>query len=341
MSEGEASRSAAIGLVEMMRAYQVSQALHVAVALRIADHLADGPKGCTALAQAAGVQPDALYRVMRTLASRGVFEMLPDQRFALNEMSQPLRSDIPGSVRAYLLLWGHPTQWVPWGRLLDSVRSGEACFEQIFGLSYYDYLEAHPEDAAMFQAAMANQQNHTEFAEAYDLSQLRMVVDVGGGNGRLLAAILQANPACQGVLLDRPSVAATAAEYLRQAGVGDRCRTVGGDFRTDIEAGGDAYVLSNVIQDQNTGNATSLLRSCAVAAGPKGKIIVMERMIPAGNAASFGHLSDLMCLGVTGGRVRSVEEFDSLFEAAGLRRSLLIDLPSGYSVIEACTSATR
>lgn len=278
---------------------------------------------------------NSLYRVMRTLASRGVFAEHPDRRYGLNDMSLPLRSDVPGSVRAYLIHWGHPMQWLPWGRLIDSVRSGTPVFDAVFGADHYAYLESHPEDAAMFRAAMAGQPTHAVFAQTYDASALREFVDVGGGVGRLCAAVLQANPNCRGVLLDQPSVVAEAAEILREAGVAERCRVIGGDFRRDIPAGADAYIFSNVIMDQTDDAALQLFRSCREAMAAAGRIVVIERVIPAGNTPSLAHLSDLMCLAVIGGRIRSEEELDALFAGSGLRRSRSYDLPSGYSVVEA------
>ncbi len=173
--------ASANALVEMVRSYQVSQALYVAAVLGVADKLADGPRDCGSLAQAVGAHADSLHRVLRTLTSRGVFAEHPDRRYGLNDMSLPLRSDVPGSVRAHLILWGHPMQWLPWGRLIDSVRDGMPVFDAVFGEEHYAYLRSHPEDDAMFRAAMAAHQTHIEFAERYDASTLREFVDVGGG----------------------------------------------------------------------------------------------------------------------------------------------------------------
>ena len=329
------SSSAANALVEMVRSYQVSQALYVAAVLGVADQLADGPRDCASLAQAVGAHADSLYRVLRTLASRGVFVEHPDRRYGLNDMSLPLRSDVPGSVRAYLILWGHPMQWLPWGRLIDSVCDGTPVFNEVFGASHYAYLESHPEDAAVFRAAMAGIPAHVEFVRTYDASTLREFVDVGGGVGRLCTALLQANPDCRGVLLDQPSVVAQAAEVLCEGGVAERCRLIGGDFHTDIPPGADAYILSNVIMDQTDDAALQLLRSCREAMAADGRIVIIERVIPAGNPPSLAHLSDLMCLAVVGGRIRSQEELDAMFAESRLRRTNSYDLPSGYSVVEA------
>jgi predicted O-methyltransferase YrrM len=327
--------AAANALVAMMRGYQLSQALYVAATLGIADLLADGPRECVTLAHATGTDEASLYRLLRALASRGVFAEGPDHRFSLTDAAVPLVSDLPGSVRAHLIVWGHPMQWLPWGRLLDSVRTGKPVFAQVFGMDHYDYLATHAEDAAIFRAAMAAQQAHNEVAAAYDVSTLRLIVDVGGGVGRLIAALLRANPNAQGILLDRPNVVAAASDVLRDAGVAGRCRVIGGDYFTDIPAGGDGYVFSSIMMDQDDADALTLLRACRAVMASNARIIVVERVIPAGNAPSLAHLSDLMGMVVTGGHIRSEDEFDALFTASGLRRERSVPLPSGMMVVEA------
>jgi len=327
--------TAANALITMMRGYQLSQALYVAAALGVADHLAGGPQDCGTLARATGTDEASLYRLLRTLASRGVFAESPGHRFSLTDAGVPLLSDLPGSIRAHLILWGHPMQWLPWGRLIDSVRTGKPVFTQVFGMDHYDYLATHAEDAAMFRAAMAAHQGHDEITAAYDVSTLRLIVDIGGGVGRLIAALLRASPDAQGILLDRPNVVEAASDVLRDAGVVDRCRVIGGDYFADIPAGGDAYVFSNIMMDQEDAEVLTLLRSCRAAMAANGRVIIVERVIPASNAPSLAHLSDLMSLAVTGGRIRSEEEFDTLFAASGLRCRRSVPLPSGYTVVEA------
>ena len=321
-------------LIEMVRGYQLSQALYVAAALGVADQLAQGPQDCETLARVTGADKASLYRLLRTLASRGIFTEAPAGRFGLTDAAMPLRSDIPGSVRAQLVMWAHPMQWLPWGRLLDSVRSGQPAFPEIFGADFYEYLISHPHDAATFHAAMAAHQSHNQIVAACDLSSARLIVDIGGGNGRLIATLLRANPGAQGVLLDRPNMIPTAAEVLRQAGVLDRCQVIGGDFYSDIPAGADAYVFSNVLMDQQDLDALTLLRASKSAMSANGRVIIIERVIPAGNTTSLAQLSDLMALVVTGGRIRSESEFDQLFDSASLRRKSSILLSSGYTILE-------
>jgi predicted O-methyltransferase YrrM len=231
-------------------------------------------------------------------------------------------------------MWGDRMQWLPWGRLLDSVRTGKPAFAQVFGTGLYEYLTNYSDDAAMFRAAMAAHQSHNQIAAAYDLSTAELIIDIGGGIGRLIAALLRANPGAKGILLDRPSVISAAGEVLRQAGVEDRCRVIGGDFFKDMPAGGDAYVLSNVIMDQKDSDAIALLRASRSAMAANGRVVIIERVIPADNAPSLAQLSDLMSLVVTGGRIRSESEFDQLFDSAGLRRRSSIPLRSGYTVQE-------
>jgi predicted O-methyltransferase YrrM len=225
-------------------------------------------------------------------------------------------------------------QWLPWGRLLDSVRAGKPAFPQVFGVDFYEYLLSHPDDAATFRAAMAAHQNHNQLTAACDLSSARLIVDIGGGNGRLIAALLRANPGAQGILLDKPNVVSAAGEVLRQAGVVDRCRVIGGDFFSDMPAGGNAYVFSRVIMDLQDAAAITLLRASKSAMAANGRVIIVERVIPASNAPSLAQLSDMMSLVVTGGRIRSENEFEQLFHSAGLRRESSILLPSGYTILE-------
>lgn len=327
--------TAANALLTTMRSYQSSQALYVVAVLGIADQLADGPQDSETLARATGTDATSLYRLLRTLASCGIFAEDLGHRFTLTDAALPLRTDAPGSVRAALIVWGHPMQWLPWGKLLDSVRTGKPAFPSVFGVDHYEYLTTHAEDAAIFHAAMAGSQRHVHLAAAYDMSTARLIIDVGGGNGRLIAALLQANPHARGVLLDKPHVISAAGEVLSKAGVADRCLTIGGNFFADIPAGGDVYVFSSVIMDQRDADAITLLRACRAAMVANGRVVIVEPVIPADNTPSLAQLNDLMHLVVTGGRIRSEGEFDQLFRTCGLCRSELMTLPSGEIVMEA------
>jgi hypothetical protein len=175
--------------------------------------------------------------VLRLLASRGVFAELEAGQFAQTPLSEVLRGGVPGSVRDLVIVWGHPTQWLAWGRLLDSVRTGRPAFDAIYGKSHYAHLATDPEDGAMFRAGMAANLTHAVLADVCDLSGVSEIVDVGGGNGRLLAAVLLKHPDMRGVLLDAAAVVAAAEEVFRAAAVADRFRIVPGDFLASVPTG--------------------------------------------------------------------------------------------------------
>lgn len=228
-------------LYRMTNAYQISQAIHVAATLGIADLLKDGPRGVDDLTAATGTNASALYRLLRALASVGIF-VEGDGHFGLTPLAEYLRSDVPASVRAWAMMIGRPYAWSTWAHLLDSVRTGEPAFPEIYGTSVWEYRAAHPEESAIFDAAMNTLSTAAVAAvvRSYDFSAMRLLVDVGGGQGEMLAGILAANPSLRGILLDQPHVVAGAAPLLERAGVADRCQVVGGSFVEQVPLGADA-----------------------------------------------------------------------------------------------------
>ena len=268
-------------LFRMVTGYYVSRAIYVAAKLGIADLLADGARGHDELAEATGTQADSLRRVLRLLASAGVFTEEKDGKFALTPIGACLRSRVPGSMRAAALLFGSITQQA-WGDLLHGVETGGPAFRRAFGMEPFDYMAAHPDEAANFHAAMANFTRHiaTEVAAAYDFSPFRRVVDVGGGNGALLAGILGANPTLTGIVFDLPDVAARASEQMRELGLADRCEIVGGDFLEQVPGGGDAYLLKHVIHDWNDERAIENSEDLPTCDGRPGQVAARRRRLP-------------------------------------------------------------
>jgi hypothetical protein len=327
--------SPATTLIELVRGYQVSQALHTAAVLRLADHIGDEPRSVDELARATRTHAGALRRLMRALASRGVLAEHADGRYGLTPTGQPMRSDVPGSVLGQLLLWGHPMQWGPWADLLHSVRTGEPAFDRVHGMGHWEYLQHDAEAGAMFRASQADHPSHREVPAACDFTGLAWIVDVGGGNGRLLGEILRRNPWLRGTLLDRADGVGDAASWLEAAGVAPRCELMDGDFFEPLPAGADAYVLSNVLMDWNDADALRLLRRCREAMTAPSRLVVVERAIPANNAPTLGQLGDLMGLVITGGCMRREDELAALLSEAGLRRVRTTATPSGYSILEA------
>jgi hypothetical protein len=219
-----------------------------------------------------------------------------DGRFALTPLAEGLRTDAPGSLRAYAVMLGEDWHWRAWGELLHSVRIGQSAFEHTFGRDVFGYFGEHPEAARVFNAAMTSRtgQENAAVTAAYDWPA-GMIVDVGGGQGALLAAILARTPGARGVLFDLPHVVAAAGELIEGAGLTARCELVAGDFFERVPAGGDLYLLKRVIHDWDDGRAAAILRCCRAAMGERGssRLLVIEHVLPPGNAPSWGKLLDL------------------------------------------------
>ena len=323
-------------LLRMTNAYEASQAIHVAATLGIADLLEDGPRSAEDLAKATGTHAPTLYRLLRALASVGVFAEETDGRFGLSPSAEYLRSDVPGSVRAWAMLIGRPSFWTSWGHLLAVARDGEPAFPDLYGTNIWEYLAAHPEESVIFSAAMTSLSAGVVEAvvQSYDFSGVGALIDVGGGEGALLAAILVANPALRGILFDLPHVVAGAKDRLERTGVADRCEVVSGSFFETVPEGADTYLLKSIIHDWDDAAAIEILRTCRAAMPDTGRLLVVERVIRPGNEPDRAKFSDLYMLVALGGRERTAEEFRSLLAEAGFRMTEVIDTGSTFYVIE-------
>jgi hypothetical protein len=271
---------------QLIRGYWTTQAIFVAAELQIADLLAGGPKHPDELGRDAGVQGDMLYRVLRALASIGIFAEDEDGRFRLTPLAETLRDD--SGQRAYARLHGAEL-YQSWSRLLESVRTGDAGFVRAFGEPAFDYFSKHPHRGSVFDKAMTGHHGPEAdpMLEAYDFSPFGEVVDAGGGNGSLLTAILQRHPGMRGVLFDLPRVVERAGASIEKAGLRERCRIVGGDFLESVPAGADAYLLRHVVHDWRDADAARILRNCGNAMKAGGKVLVVEIVVPTGNDPSF------------------------------------------------------
>jgi hypothetical protein len=312
----------------------VTQAIAVAAELGIAERLADSPRTADELAQDTGAHGSSLYRLLRALASVGIFEEDGAGRFGLSPLGALLADDMPGSKRSLAIMAGAEF-YRSWGGLLGSVRTGAPAFDTVFGAPFFRYLEENPERWRIYDAAMADVHDAetTPVLEAYDFTTVHTVVDVGGGNGLALLAALQRHRHLRGVLFDLPDVAQRAQVHLAETDVADRIEAVGGDFFDAVPENHDTYLLRHVIHDWEDREATAILRTCQEAMLPGGRILVIETVIPAGNAPCFGKWLDLMML-VVGGRERTREEFERIFAAAGLRLARLIPTAHEVSVLE-------
>ncbi len=312
--------------------FAVSQGLRVMIELGIGDLLAGGEKPVEELARAAGADSDALYRVMRLLAPEGVFSEVQPRRFVLTEIGAVLRSDRPGPREFVRMINEEP--YLAFEKLLHSVRTGKPAFDEVFGSPRFDWLSHHPEQAALFQRAMValGQGSNEGVAEAYDFGPYTRVVDVGGGHGQLLSAILARNPHLNGVLLDLPSGVAAARQGA--GGALPRTEFVAGDFFDSVPAG-DVYVIKKVIHDWNDERAIAILRNCRRAMLPNGRVLVAETLVPRGDEPSQIKSIDVVMLAVTGGLERTEEQYAGLFEAAGLKLERVLPTKAPISIIEA------
>lgn len=312
--------------------FAVSQALRVIIELGIPDLLAGGQQSVDELAAATQSDADALYRVMRLLASEGVLTELAPRQFELTDLGAVLRSGQPGPGDFIRMTNSEP--YAAFAELLYSVRTGKPAFNKVFGSGRFDWLSQHPEQAALFQRAMVSfgQGGNEAIAEAYDFSPFKQIVDVGGGHGQLLSAILARTPHLNGVLFDL----ATGVAAARDGAGGDLPRTqfVVGDFFESVPSS-DAYIMKKVIHDWDDEQAVTILRNCRKAMLPGGKVLVAETIIPEGNQADQVKYMDVVMLAVTGGLERTEAQFAKLFEAAGLQLKRVVQTRGPICVLEA------
>ena len=317
--------------------FQVSQAIHVVATLGVADLLADGPRTSDELAAATSCHAGSLYRLLRALASVGVLSEDEGRCFSLTPTGTLLRSNVPGSLRGWAMYVGRPYFRDAWGHLEHSVRTGENAFQHAHGTDVWRYRAEHPDESAIFDLAMESLTGASNRAllDAYDFGRFGTVVDVGGGNGTLLAALLGEFPAMRGVLLDQPHVVANAAAVLVQAGVADRCEIVGGSFFDDVPRGGDAYALKSIIHDYEDERAIAILRICRQAMGAEAMLLLIERIVGPPNEDPRTKFSDLNMLVAPAGRERTLQEWEALVTRAGFRLATATPTTAGLAVIEA------
>jgi SAM-dependent methyltransferase len=306
------------------------QAIHVAAKLGLADLVAAGPKTVPELAEATHTHGPSLGRLLRALTSLGIFVEDTEGRYCQTGLSDALRTDHPQSMRPFAMMVGAGFIWRPSGALDVTVRTGQPAFEHVYSAQFFEHLADHPDEAAVFNAAMSSMPAYiTAIVDAYDFSQFERVVDVGGGHGALLAAILTANPRLHGVLHDLPGVLAGASV---PSTVADRLEMVASDFFQAVPAGADAYLLKGIIHDWNDASAVAILKNCRQAIRPDGRLLILDTvLIPSSDPASA--LMDMLMMVLTSGRERTESEFRSLLREAGF--SLVRVIPTaGPSILE-------
>jgi len=322
-------------LIHLFRGFWVSQAIYVATDLGIADLLANGPRTVAELASAAGAHAPSLYRVLRLLASEGVFTEAEDGRFELTPMAATLRRDA-GPVRLQVLFLGQGATWRAAGSLAHTVRTGETAFNHVHGVDFFEYFREHPDERVLFDQLMVGNTAPAGRAVAagYDFSKIGMVVDVGGGRGALTVGLLAAYPHLRGIVFDQPAVVAGAKEAVAAAGLSGRCEVVAGDFFAAVPGGGDAYVLKYILHDWDDERSVAILRTCRRAVPAGGRLLVVEQFIPPGNAPSFAKTQDVNMLINAGGRERTEAEYRALYAAAGFNLIRSIPVLGELHVIE-------
>jgi len=327
-------------LLDLIHASWAAQAVHVAAELRLVDLLHRGPRTACNLSHATGADEAALARLLRALCTLGLLAQHDDGSFSATPAGAPLAEDHPHTIRSWALWWGG-SMWATWGLLGHSIRTGESARTTELGTRGFEHLDDDPAQAAVFHRALVELTRLATpgILRAFDFSGIRTVVDVGGGYGELLRAILAAHPACRGILLDRPHAIEGARNHLTAAGLADRCTFVDGDFFKTVPEGGDVYLLKTVLHDWDDAHAARILSACRRAMAPRSRLLIIERLMPdrLGNEAAHRALarSDLSMLIAHGAPERTREEFDRLLRAAHLE--LMSAIPAGgpLQVLEA------
>ena len=324
-------------LQQMIMGFRTTQLLHIAAKLGIADLLEGGPRPIIALAAACGCRAEELYRILRALSNLGIVSELADGRFELGSLGQHLRTHAEGSLRGVAALYGERWIWNAYGNLIHSVRTGEPAFDAVHGQRFFDYLQKDESAAHSFNTAMTSYsaQEISAVTAAYDFARFRSLADIGGGHGRLLAALLRASPHSRGILFDLPAVCAGAQSTLEQAGVADRASIVSGNFFAEVPQGAQLYVMKSIVHDWDDDAALQILANCRAAMARDSRLLLIERVIGGPNDVDEAKLFDINMLAMLGGRERTVGEYRALLESAGLRMTRALATASPQSLIEA------
>ncbi|MEV7658803.1 methyltransferase [Streptomyces anulatus] len=310
-----------VRMYEMLYSSLVSQLIIAVADLGVADAIGDEVRHVDDIAERTGAHPGALYRGLRALASVGVFTEVEPHSFALTPLAATLRSDVPGSMRDLARYVGLPMRQNSFGALGHSLRTGKPAFNHLHGMDWWTYFSQHPELASLFNSAMSSMSVmvNSSTLDAYDLSDVRRLVDVGGGHGRLVGSLLQRYPEMTAVVHDLPRVVPDAEAVLAELGVSDRAECVGGNFLESVPEGGDTYVLSWTIHDWDDDDAVRILRNIRRAMGDSGQLIIIDEVPPEGDTPHFGKFEDIVMLTLLTGHVRTEAEYVDLFERSGFR----------------------
>jgi hypothetical protein len=314
----------------------LTQGIYVVAKLGVADLLAAGPRHVGELAASTGTHERSLYRVLRSLSGAGVFEEVEPKVFRLKPLGEPLRSDVQGSIRNGAIFMGEEWHFRVWGNLTYSVQTGKPAWGHTHGAEVFDYFAGNPTQAEIFNSAMTDMSVGVApfVVEAYDFSGFRTLADIAGGHGYLLAQILKTYPELSGILFDVPPVIEGAASLLEKEGVAARVEKVSGDFFVSVPRA-DAYIMKHIIHDWDDERALTILKNINAAMEPGGRVLIVEAVVPEGNAPHYSKLLDLEMLASPGGIERTAQEYAALLAEAGLRLERIVPTRSAFSIVEA------
>lgn len=322
-------------IAEILISQLAGRLVHLAAVLKLADHLADGPRTAEELAPLTGTHAPTLYRVMRSMASLGCFTEDKEHCFSLLPLGAVLKSGTPSHAAAIVLGGEIVTRGLD--EFLYSVQTGKTGFERSFGMPCFDWLASHPEEASLFNQTMVgfHGMEPPAIAAAYDFSEFRTIVDVGGSTGNMLVTILSRYPEPQGILFDLPHVVQNAPALIQQRGLGDRIRIEAGSFFDSVPAGADAYLLSHVIHDWNEEQCLTILGNCHRVMSSNSRLLLAEMVLPEGDAPHPGKMLDMIMLTAAGGEERTASQYGALLERAGFRMTRVLPTASPVSIVEA------
>jgi hypothetical protein len=325
-------------LVKMMTGTWAAQCIYVAATLGIADLLQDGPKSIDELAESTRSYAPYLYRMLRALASVNVFTEVSPQHFDLTNIAEYLCSNHPKSLRALGMMLSDQWHWNTWGDVLHVITTGQPPLQHLYQVeNAFEYFQHNPSSGKLFDRAISGwaKNTHTAIIHSYDFSDIQTIVDVAGGHGALIAAILNANPHMRGILFDLPHVVTEAKEFLQTAGVAHRCETASGSFFESVPSGGDAYIISHTIHNWDDKACLSILQSIRKNMPPSSRLLVVEMVMPGGNEPHFSKWLDLdMLMMFSGGRERTEAEYHALYQSAGFKLTQIVPTASPTSIIE-------
>jgi len=335
--EKEDVLSAQAVLMRMSDGYQEAKTLQVIAELGIADLIAQEPKTAEDLSKVLGVDSDALYRLLRALASLGIFKEGRDSCFENTPLSELIRADVPGSVRDIVIMRPLDGFILAWNKLMDVVRTGKPSFKDVNGCDQWEYFRRHPDMGERFNKGIAARTSQVTYAllKSYDFSQFKTLIDVGGGLGTVLASILNKFPHLHGCLYEQSSVIEGAKSFLEAQGVISRCNLISGNFFESVPRDFDAYLIKSIMHDWEDEKALAILKNCRASINKNGKLLIIDAVIGRDNAPHPAKWKDLMMMVVYGSRERTEQEFQNLLRASNFELKKVIALPLPDALIEA------